>query len=183
MNGLGLLQLGVVVAPERAPALGLPESARPDLFRRMRELAVPERRLPAVLAATAGLAVLVSLLETPCTLGLPILWTDLLTAADVGPAGAAALFVVYLSVFLVDELVLFAAVVFTMQAVRVQERHGRALRVVSGVVMVALAVVLLTTPELMEDVVGATAVFAGAGLVAALVLLVDRRVHPTTSTH
>ena len=49
------------------------------------------------------------------------------------------------------------------RAVRLQERHGRGLRVVSGVAMLALAVVLLTAPEVMEQVAGALAVFAAAG--------------------
>jgi cytochrome c biogenesis protein CcdA/glutaredoxin len=174
---LGLLQLKDVVAFHRGPSLGVPERAKPGMYRRMRRLADPERSVPVVLGATALLAVGVSLLETPCTLGLPLLWTDLLARNDVSALGTALLLVLYLSVFLVDELVVFLVVVATMRAVRLQERHGRDLKLVSGVVMVALASVMLVRPTMLETVGGALAVFGLAAGLAAAGLLADRRLH------
>lgn len=171
---LGVLQLKDVVAPSAGPSLGVPDRAKPGMFHRMRGLARPDRPLPVVLGATAMLAVGVSLLETPCTLGLPLLWTDLLARADVAPATAALLFGVYLGAFLIDELLVFAVVVATMRAVRLQERHGRALKLVAGVVMVTLALVMLVRPNLLESVGGAVLVFGGAGVVAGAGLAVDR---------
>ncbi|MCB0983309.1 MAG: hypothetical protein KDB06_01515, partial [Ilumatobacter sp.] len=90
----------------------------------------------------------------------------LLTEHGVGAAGAVALFVIYLVVFLIDELILFVTVLATMRALKVQERHGRALKLASGVVMVTLAIVMLVRPATMESVTGTLAVF---GLALALV--------------
>jgi cytochrome c biogenesis protein CcdA/glutaredoxin len=171
---LGLWQLKDVVAFHRGPTLGVPEAAKPEMYQRMRRLASPDRPLPVVLGATTVLAVGVSLLETPCTLGLPILWTNLLSQRDVPAAGAVVLFLVYLCAFLIDELVVFAVVVATMRAVKLQERHGRELKLVSGVVMVALAVVMFARPTLMETLGGALAVFGIAALVASAGLFADR---------
>jgi cytochrome c biogenesis protein CcdA/glutaredoxin len=140
---LGLLQLKDGFGIAAGPSLGVSEHARPAMYQRMRGLAVGDRPLPALLGATVALAVGVSLLETPCTLGLPILWTNLLAENDVAFAGAAVLFVAYLSMFLLDELIVFVTVVATMRALKVQERHGQALKIVSGMVMITLAVVLL----------------------------------------
>ncbi len=164
---LGLLQLKEAAGVSTGPSLGLSPSARPGMFRRMRRLADPERSLPGLLVATAGLAVGVSLLETPCTVGLPILWTDLLAKNDVPFAGAAVLFLIYLAVFLLDELIVFLGVVTTMRALKVQEHHGRALKLVSGVVMVTLAVVMIAFPSAMESVAGALVVFAVAAALSA----------------
>jgi cytochrome c biogenesis protein CcdA/glutaredoxin len=171
---LGVLQLKDVVGAHRGPTLGVPERAKPGMYQRMRRLADTERSLPVVLGATAALAVGVSLLETPCTLGLPLLWTDLVARADVAPPIALALFAVYLVAFLVDELVVFAVVLVTMRAVKLQERHGRALKLVSGVLMVTLAAVMIVRPTLLESVAGTLVVFGAAAVVAALGLLVDR---------
>jgi cytochrome c biogenesis protein CcdA/glutaredoxin len=172
---LGLLQLNDAVAFRRGPSLGVPKGARPEMYRRMRGLADPARSVPVVLGATALLAVGVSLLETPCTLGLPLLWTDLLARSDVSAPGAALLLLVYLAVFLLDELIVFGAVVATMRAVRLQERHGRDLKLVSGVVMVALAVVMVARPTMLETVGGALATFGLAAAIAAAGMLADRR--------
>jgi cytochrome c biogenesis protein CcdA len=150
------------------------------MLRRMRALAGSDRPLPVVLGATGALAVGVSLLETPCTIGLPIMWTNLLTQHEVPAAGAVALFLVYLAAFLVDELLLFAGVVVTMRAVKLQERHGRELKLVSGVVMVTLAVVMVLRPDLMESVGGALAVFGVASAIVVAVLAAGRlAVRPT----
>jgi cytochrome c biogenesis protein CcdA/glutaredoxin len=177
--GLGLLQLKDVVAFHRGPTLGVPDAAKPDLYRRMRRLSAPDRPLPVVLGATAALAVGVSLLETPCTLGLPILWTNLIAQQDVPAPGAALLFLLYLAAFLVDELVVFVAAVWTMRALKLQEHHGRELKLVSGVLMLTLAAAMLIRPELMESLGGTMVVFVAAGGIAAGGLLLDRSLHPS----
>jgi cytochrome c biogenesis protein CcdA/glutaredoxin len=159
---LGLLQLKDGFGVAVGPSLGVSEHARPAMYQRMRGLAVADQPITALLGATVALAVGVSLLETPCTLGLPILWTNLLAENDVAFAGAAVLFVAYLSMFLLDELVVFVAVVATMRSLKVQERHGRALKIVSGMLMITLAAVMLVRPEAMETVTGTLAVFATA---------------------
>jgi cytochrome c biogenesis protein CcdA/glutaredoxin len=174
VGALGLLQLKDVVAFHRGPTLGVPERAKPGMYQRMRRLADTDRSLPVVLGSTAALAVGVSLLETPCTLGLPLLWTDLLARSEVALPTAVLLFGVYLVAFLIDELVVFAAVLVTMRAVKLQERHGRALKLVSGVLMVTLAAVMIVRPTLLETVGGALLVFGVAAVVAAVGLLADR---------
>ena len=85
----------------RGISLTIADERKPDMYRRMRRLARPDRSTAAVLGGTAALAVGVSLVETPCTAGLPLLWTDLVSARDVPPAGVFLLFV-YLGVFLLD---------------------------------------------------------------------------------
>jgi hypothetical protein len=149
------------------------ETRKPGLFRRMRGLADPDRSLPAALGGTAMLAVGVSLLETPCTAGLPLLWTDLVSERDVPAAGAAVLFLLYLLVFLVDELVIFGLVVVTMRATKLQEHHGRALQLIGGTLMLTLAVVMLAAPDVLDSVAGTALVFALAAAVCAVVLAVE----------
>lgn len=179
---LGVLQVKDYVWFHRGPSLGIADERKPGLFRRMRGLASADRSLPAVLLATAGLAVGVSLLETPCTLGLPLLWTNLLADRGATTGAAVLLFAAYMAVFLLDELLVFGLAVTTMRAAKLQERHGRELKLVSGVVMLALAAALLVAPQVMESALGALAVFGGAAAVVAVVLLVGRLRHPEPST-
>jgi cytochrome c biogenesis protein CcdA/glutaredoxin len=158
----------------RGPSLTLSAETKPGLFRRMRRLADPNRSLPTTLAGTAVLATGVSLLETPCTAGLPLLWTDLLAERDVPVAGVMLLFALYLAVFLLDELVVFGVVVVTMRAAKMQERHGQLLQLTGGVLMVTLSVTMLTLPHLMESVIGTTAVFGFAVSACAITIAAER---------
>jgi len=179
----GVLHLKEYVT-HRGPSLTIADEKKPGMFGRMRGIARPERSLPAVLGGTVVLAVGVSLAETPCTAGLPLLWTDLLSSRDVPVSGAVVLFILYLLVFLLDELIVFGAAVITLRSTKLQERHGRILQLVSGTLMVALAVTMLLAPQLLESVSGTAAVFAAAALVIVGVIALDHRVpahHPRPS--
>jgi cytochrome c biogenesis protein CcdA/glutaredoxin len=163
---MGVLQLKDAAGVASGPSLSVPDSAKPGLYVRMRGLAASDRPTTTVLGATALLALGVSLIETPCTLGLPILWTSLLNQQDVAHLGVAVLFLLYLSAFLLDELIVFGAAVVTMRAVKLQEHHGQALKLISGVVMITLALVMGLRPEWMESVAGALGVFAVAAAIS-----------------
>lgn len=160
--------------PGRGPSLSISDRHKPGIYRRGRELARADTSIGALLGATAVLAVGVSLAETPCTAGFPIVWTGLLADAEVGAATAVGLFALYMAVFLVDELVIFAGIVVTMRAVKLQEHQGRALKLLSGVVMLALAGAMAFAPDLLSSVGGTAALFGGAGLVTLVVLALER---------
>lgn len=164
----GALQLKDGLGLQAGPSLSISDERRPGLYARMRSVASPERALAATLAGTVVLAVAVSLLETPCTAGLPLLWTTMLAEQQVGALAAIALFAVYMMVFLLDELVVFGAAVLTLRATRLQERHGRALKLVAGSVLLCLAVTMLVAPAAMTTLGGTVVVFGVAAALAAL---------------
>jgi glutaredoxin len=155
-------------------SLSIPGRAKPKLYARMRTVSDPSRPLPAVLMGTGALAVGVSLLETPCTAGYPVLWADLVSSRGLGLGAASGLFSLYMLVFLADELVVFGAAVVLMRVSKLEERGGRILKLVSGVLMVILAAVLIFLPRAMESVSGALVVFGLAAAITGIVLLVDR---------
>ncbi|HSL59828.1 MAG TPA: hypothetical protein VK866_18410 [Acidimicrobiales bacterium] len=182
---IGAINVWSWAFPDRGPSLSIAAKHKPGIYRRGRELARSDGSLLALMGATAALAVGVSLAETPCTAGFPIIWTGLLADQGVGGMAAVGLFTLYMGVFLLDELLIFGAMVVTMRAVKMQERHGRALKLLSGVVMLALAGAMAFDPDRLSTVGGSLAVFGGAGLVTALVLGAERvlrhpRPHPVT---
>ena len=73
-------------------------------------------------------------------------------------------------------MIVFAVAVTTLRATKLQERHGRALKLVAGVMMLALAVTVLVSPEAMNNPLTALAVFAAALGLALVVHLVTERV-------
>jgi cytochrome c biogenesis protein CcdA len=167
----------------RGPSVTIGAEHKPGLFRKMRRLADVDRSLPAALGGTAVLAVGVSLLETPCTAGLPLLWTNLIADRGVPASGAVVLFLLYLLIFLIDELVIFGATVFTMRAAKMQEHHGQALQLIGGMLMLTLAIAMVAAPSAMESLAGTAIVFAVAAGVTVSVLAAEawwRRRHPVT---
>jgi cytochrome c biogenesis protein CcdA len=169
--GFGVINLKDYFWFRRGPSLTIPDERKPWLYRQMRAVAATDKALAAALAGTVVLAVGVSVLETPCTAGYPLLWTNLLAEQDIGLAGTIPLFALYMLVFLLDELVVFGVALFAMRAMRLEERAGRILKLIGGAVMIVLAGTLVFAPEAMSSLSGAMAVF-GTALVAIVGILV-----------
>jgi hypothetical protein len=68
----------------RGVSLSIPESKKPDIFRRARAILAADS-LPAMLAATVFLAIAANFYELLCTAGFPMVYTRLLTLADRRP--------------------------------------------------------------------------------------------------
>lgn len=155
----------------RGVSLTIPDRFKPGIVRGTRSLALEDRSLPVVIATTVAMAAGVSLLELPCTVGFPVVWTNLLADRDVATSEYAFLLAVYLVVFLLDEIAVLAAAVAAMRIGRLEQRQGRVLKLGGGMLMLVLAVVMLVHPALLEDVVGAGLTFGVAAALTAGVLL------------
>lgn len=170
--GFGLINVKDFLAFKRGPSLTIPDRFKPRIYRGGRAIR-EERSLPATLAITVALAAGVALVELPCTAGFPVIWTTLVTEAGVQGAGFASLLLLYVGVYLSVEIAILVAAVVTLKATRLQERQGRTLKLFGGMLMIALAVVLLVDPTLMETLTGSLAVVGGATAASLVALVVD----------
>jgi cytochrome c biogenesis protein CcdA/thiol-disulfide isomerase/thioredoxin len=159
-------------------SLTVSDKQKPKIYRDIRNLMAPDKSTLALVGATIVMALGISLVELPCTAGFPVLWTNLVAAQQVDSLTFSLLLGLYMLIYLLDELVVFLTVVITLRASKLEEKHGRVLKLVGGVVMMALAVVLLVDPELMNNISSSILIFGSAFAAAGLILLLHRRVLP-----
>jgi len=81
-------------------------------------------------------------------------------------------------IYQVDELVIFFASVATLKIGRIQEKHGRMLKLVSGVLMLTLSIVMLVDPAIMNNLKDSLNVFVIAFLATIVVLLIFQVILP-----
>jgi hypothetical protein len=146
--GVGALNVKDFVAFGRGPTVAIPERAKPRIYARVRGLLHGERLGPT-LAATFVLALLVNSVELLCTAGLPALYTWVLARQSLGPAGYYGYLALYNAAYVLDDALLVGLAVATLGSRKLGERAGRWLKLVSGVVMLALAATLLLRPDLL----------------------------------
>ena len=163
---------------KRGLSFTIDDRHKPGMFRQMRGLLSEGRSIPALVLATIIMAAGIALIELPCTAGFPVIWSGLVAAHDVDWGYFALLLGLYLLIYLGIELVILAAALITFRVERFEQRQGRVLKLVGGLIMLALAAVLLIRPELMQDVGGTLAVFLGALAAAVLLIVLHRRVLP-----
>jgi thiol-disulfide isomerase/thioredoxin len=159
----------------------IPDDKKPGIYAGMRRVLAQGDSLPALIGATTVLAAGVSLVEFGCTAGFPVLWTNLLNTREAGIVTFLVLLLVYMVIYQLDEMAIFLTAVFTLKATKIQEKQGRLLKLGSGVLMLALALVMIIDPEIMSTVTGSVGVFLAAMAVSAIVVLVDKLVRPETA--
>jgi hypothetical protein len=159
-------------------SLTIPEAKKPGIYQQIRRVLAHGESVPALVVATAVLAAGVSFVELACTAGLPVLWTNILAAREVTPLIFALLLALYMLIYQLDEIAIFAGAVVTLRASKLQEKQGRILKLGGGVLMLSLAMVMLVEPSLMNSVRTSLFVFAAAAATTLLVLLLHRMVLP-----
>jgi hypothetical protein len=153
---LGLLALfiGVVnvkdfFAFKKGISLSISEDQKPGLYRRVRDI-VSAKYLTVALSGAVALAVIVNMIELLCTAGLPALYTQILTLQEL-PVWKNYLYLgVYISAYMIDDAMLLTIVVATLSHRKLQEREGRWLKLLSGLVILILGLVMLFRPQWLE---------------------------------
>jgi len=163
---------------QRGISFTIDEKYKPGIYRRIRGLISNGRSTPALIGATAMMATGIAFIELPCTAGFPVIWGGIVTSHNVDWPFFAFLLGLYLLIYLAIELIIFLIALTTLRVDRFEERHGRILKLVGGMVMLALAGVLVFAPELMHDMRGALGVFVIALGVTALILILHRYLLP-----
>lgn len=129
----------------RGPSLGIPEKVKPGIYARMRTV-VNAERLGAALGTVAVLALLVNTVELLCTAGLPALYTRILTMRELSPLAYHAYLALYDVFYMLDDAIMLTVAVLTLSQRRLQAGGARLLKLLSGVVMLALGGMLILEP-------------------------------------
>jgi len=163
---------------QRGISFTIDEKHKPGIYRRIRSLLKDGRSTPALIGATAAMAAGIAFIELPCTAGFPVIWGSIVASHDIDWLFFSFLLGLYLLIYLGIELAIFLIALTTLRVDRFEERHGRILKLIGGIIMLALAGVLVLAPELMHDIRGALGVFVVAIGVTILVLWLHRYLLP-----
>jgi len=125
--------------------LSIPQAAKPGLYARLRGVTQSRALLPA-LAGVAVLAVVVNVVELLCTAGFPAVYTAVLSQQQLSPLAHYSYLGLYILGYIADDSLMVGLAVLALSSGMLTERSGRLLKLISGAVMVALALVLLLRP-------------------------------------
>jgi hypothetical protein len=143
---IGALNVKDFLALGRGPSLSIPARAKPGLYARMRRILQADD-LPGALGGVVALAVLVNAIELMCTAGLPALYTRILTERQLPWWQYYAYVGLYNVAYVLDDGLMVLLAVATLGRHKLAEREGRWLKLVSGVVMLALGALLVARPD------------------------------------
>lgn len=144
--GIGLVNVKEFWAFGQGPSLIIPESAKPGLYARVRKILVAEHVSQALIGMLV-LAILVNMIEFVCTAGFPALFTQVLSQQGLTTLEYYGYLGLYNLAYIADDAVMVTIAVVTLSHHKLQEREGRWLKLISGLVMLGLGVLLLFAPK------------------------------------
>ncbi len=132
-------------------SLSISDDAKPKLFDRMRNL-LRLNSLPTVLIATVVLAVVANSYELLCTAGFPMVYTRILTLRSLSSESYYLYLLLYNLIYILPLLSIVALFVIKLGSRKLSEREGMVLKLLSGVMMLLLGLMLVLSPQLLNNV-------------------------------
>ena len=145
---IGTVHIKDYFAFKKGLSLSIPESAKPSLYTRMRNIIYAEN-LVATFIAVIVMAILVNLIELLCTAGLPALYTQILTLQQLNTVQYYLYLLLYNIAYMFDDALMVGLVIFTMNKQRLGEQQGRWLKLLSGSIIFILGIMLMFKPSLL----------------------------------
>lgn len=130
----------------RGISLSIPEFAKPGIYARMRGI-ISAQNLTGAMIGAVLLAILVQLVELMCTSGFPALYIRILTLKNLDSLSYYGYLLLYNLAYMFDDVIVLTIGILTLSQKRLQEKEGRWLKLISGLVMVGLGVYLIVIPS------------------------------------
>jgi hypothetical protein len=159
---------------KKGVSLTIPDSAKPKLFDRMRRM-IHASSLLSLLLGTTVLAIAANSYELLCTAGFPMVYTRILTLNSLSTASYYLYLALYNVIYIVPLLLIVAVFGITLGKRQLTEWQGRLLKLVSGSMMLGLALVLLINPALLNNVFVSFLLLAGALASSLIVAFATKR--------
>ena len=147
---IGLFNVKDFLRPGGKVSLGMNRHQRSALFERTRNLLQIDALVP-VIGATLLLAVAANSYELLCTAGFPMVYTRVLTLEDLDGAERLVWLAAYNLIYVLPLLAILLTYVFTLGSRKLTAREGRALKLLSGLMMLGLGLLLLVWPEALTN--------------------------------
>lgn len=179
MQGILTLAAGVVAVvmaainikdfffPGVGVSLSIPEEKKPGLFQRMRAL-LQSSSLAALTLGTVALALAANSYELLCTSGLPMVYTRILTLEGLPTLDYYLYLLLYNVIYVIPLLLIVLLFTATLGRRKLRAEEGRLLKLLSGLMMLALGGGLLFAPEVLVSVKAVALAMAGALMLTVL---------------
>jgi len=108
-----------------------------------------EKNLIIALFGIILLAVSVNAIELVCSLGLPVIYTNFLTMADLSKPTYYMYILLYTFFFMLDDIIVFSIAMFTMKLTSSTTKFTKLSKIIGGLIMLLIGIGLIFFPSVM----------------------------------
>lgn len=93
------------------------------------------------------LAASVNIIELLCSLGLPVMFTQILAINEVSKTGEILYSLLYVLFFMIDDIIIFIIAMKTLEIKAISNKYGKYSHLVGGLIMIIIGILMIYKPE------------------------------------
>jgi len=111
---------------------------------------IREEKFFFALTGIIALAIMVNTVELVCSAGLPAIYTHVLSLSNLPATTYYSYLIFYIIIFMLDDMIMFTAAMLALKRFKLADKYNHMSLLIGGLVMLALAVLLIFKPELLS---------------------------------
>lgn len=93
------------------------------------------------------LAASVNIIELLCSLGLPVMFTQILAINEVSKVGQILYSLLYVLFFMIDDIIIFIIAMKTLEIKAISNKYGKYSHLIGGLIMIVIGILMVFKPE------------------------------------
>ncbi len=162
---IGLINLKDFFFYKKGVSLTIPESKKPGLYKRMRELLKSESMVK-LWVSTVILAFVANSYELLCTAGFPIVYGNLLNTQQLNMWTSVMYIALYNVFYVMPLLIIVLLFIRTLHVEKMTEEKGELLKSISGIMMLGFGIFLIFDPHVLSNIFVAIGLIGGAVIIS-----------------
>lgn len=122
------------------------EKKRKKIIQKIKQF-TQEKSLVFALIGSFLLGVSVNMIELACSLGFPVLFTEMLTINNVHGIIRICYLLLYLLFYMIDDLIVFVLAMISLSVTGISTKYNRLSHLVGGILMILMGLLLFFKPE------------------------------------
>lgn len=110
---------------------------------------VSEKKFILAVFGIMALAASVNIIELMCSIGIPLIFTQILSLNNLSSVQYGLYMLLYILFFLIDDIVVFMIAMFTSKITAISTKYTKYSHLISGILMLIIGVLLILKPELL----------------------------------
>ncbi len=108
-----------------------------------------EKRFSLAIIGIIVLAASVNIIELMCSIGIPLLFTQILAMNNLSTFSYMIYMLIYIIFFLIDDIIIFVISMITLKVTGFSTKYSKYSHLIGGIIMILIGLLLIIKPELL----------------------------------
>ena len=122
------------------------DKKRKKIVKKMRDIIESKSFIFSVIGISI-LAISVNLIELACSLGFPVIFTELLSINNIVGLTKIVYLLIYIFFYMIDDILVFSISMFTLEATGITNKYNKLCTLVSAIIMIIMGLLLIFKPD------------------------------------